>query len=81
MQITKQEIRNIRKELGLTIRETARILDCTEKTVYNKENPANEPADLVWYYAMRWVELGKVDVPFEGITVRVRLIPCEITPA
>lgn len=58
MQITKQEIRNIRKELGLTIRETARILDCTEKTVYNKENPANEPADLVWYYAMRWVGYG-----------------------
>lgn len=56
MQITKQDVRNLRKGMGLTAHDITKIFDCTEKTVYNKEKPADEPADLVWYYALRWVE-------------------------
>lgn len=56
MQITKQDIRNLRKSMGLTAHDITKIFDCTEKTVYNKEKPVDEPADLVWYYALRWIE-------------------------
>lgn len=81
MQITKQDIKNLRKGMGLTAHDITKIFDCTEKTVYNKEKPADEPADLVWYYALRWIELGRADVRFESITISDRLIPQAIIKA
>lgn len=77
MQITKQDIKNLRKGMGLTAHDITKIFDCTEKTVYNKEKPADEPADLVWYYALRWVEIrhlihtinsGEVDEPVNNFS-------------
>lgn len=56
MQITKQDIRNLRKSMGLAAHDITKVFDCTERTVYNKERPGHEPGDIVWYYALLWME-------------------------
>lgn len=53
---TRNDIRELRKRLGLKARDLTQLFDCTEQTVYKKEKPADAPADMVWYYALRWVE-------------------------
>lgn len=78
MQITKQDIRDLRKSMGLAAHDITKIFDCTERTVYNKERPGHEPGDIVWYYALLWME-HRTNTPLGAATPPYNFDPGGIT--